>query len=189
MDSPTSTTSNTITKRFNRIYDDTWDRVNIYLTARARSIHDLHDLVQETYLELYRALERGVTPESTEAFVIHIAKQKLARYYSDMSETPFSLENNDSDYIDPVDQIALDRWVNTKTEDRTVDKLLIEQITHALPASPWPIRQIFYLRFHYGMTLPEIASELNLSVNQTRNHYYRTLQDLRDEYPDLVQGF
>lgn len=174
--------------RFNRIYDDTWERVNIYLTARARSLHDLHDLIQEVYLELYCALDRGVAPKNSEAFVIHIAKQKLASYYSDLDAAPLSMDHLEHDYIDPVDQVALERWVDSRVEDKTVESLLIGQITQDLPESPWPIRQIFYLRFHHGLTLPEIAQELDLSINQTRNHYYRTLQDLRESYPELIQG-
>ena len=173
--------------RFNRIYDDTWERVNIYLTARARSLHDLHDLIQEVYLELYRALDRGVAPKNSEAFVIHIAKQKLASYYSDLDAAPLSMDHLEHDYIDPVDQVALERWVDSRVEDKTVESLLIGQITQDLPESPWPIRQIFYLRFHHGLTLPEIAQELDLSINQTRNHYYRTLQDLRESYPELIE--
>lgn len=176
-----------VTDRFNRIYDDTWDQLNIYVTVRARSIHDLHDLIQETYLELYRALGRGVEPANPAAFVIHIAKQKLASYYSDLSETPFSLDSDESDYIDPVDQHSLDRWVSHRIEDAMAEKLIVEELTDSLPASPWPIRQIFYLRFHHGLTLPEIARELELTVNQTRNHYYRTLQDLRERYPELIE--
>lgn len=184
---PAASSAAHVTDQFNRIYDETWDQLNIYVTVRARSIYDLHDLIQETYLELYRALSRGVEPANPAAFVMHIAKQKLASYYSDLAETPFSLESDDSDYIDPVDQHSLDRWVSDRIEDVTAEKLAADQIMQSLPASPWPIRQIFYLRFHHGLTLPEIARELDLTVNQTRNHYYRTLQDLRERYPELIE--
>lgn len=43
---------------FNQIYDETSQKVLVYITARCSSTDQIGDLFQETYMELYRVLSR-----------------------------------------------------------------------------------------------------------------------------------
>lgn len=173
-----------VTEHFNRIYDATWERVRRYLYPRVRAPEDLADILQETYLELYRALERGNDPNNSEAFVMHIAKQKLARHYKAQSNHAIPIDWEDTP---EVDQYDLDRWLDESLEDQIVIEQLSNTILSELPREPWPIRQIFTCIFSMEMKMPEVASALDLSVNQVRNLYYRTLRDLRQRYAESSQ--
>ena len=77
------------TTLFNDIYDSTTRKVLVYITAKCSSPADIHDIFQETYMELYSILvKKGPDSiQNSEAFVMKLAKQKLSRYYSPVSYT------------------------------------------------------------------------------------------------------
>ena len=72
------------TTLFNDIYDSTNRKVLVYITAKCSSPADIHDIFQETYMELYSILVKKGPDyiQNSEAFVMKLAKQKLSRYYS-----------------------------------------------------------------------------------------------------------
>ena len=47
-----------ITHQFNEIYSDTWKTVLSYVTSKCSNTADIHDIVQDTYVELYKIMEK-----------------------------------------------------------------------------------------------------------------------------------
>ena len=70
--------------RFDEIYNSTSKTVLAFITAKCGRTADINDIFQDTYLELYQVLsKRGADyVKNDNAFMLHIAKQKIARYYS-----------------------------------------------------------------------------------------------------------
>ena len=69
---------------FNEIYDSTKNMTLAYITAKCRHVEDVNDIFQDTYTELFQVLtKRGPDYiKNSKAFVMRIAKRKIARYYS-----------------------------------------------------------------------------------------------------------
>ena len=72
-----------IDRAFHEIYDATYSRTAAYLTARCRQLSDVDDLLQETYLAIYRVLtaQGRSALENPEAYVISVAKTKIIDWY------------------------------------------------------------------------------------------------------------
>ena len=73
-----------IASRFGEIYNSTNKAVLTLITAKCGRTADISDIFQETYLDLYKILdERGADYViHKKAYVLRIAKRKIARYYS-----------------------------------------------------------------------------------------------------------
>ncbi|MBE6686122.1 MAG: hypothetical protein E7591_02715 [Ruminococcaceae bacterium] len=69
---------------FNELYDSTYQKTLIYVTAKCSKLHDVEDILQEIYTEVYSVLlNKGREYiQNEEAFVIKIAKTKIFRHYS-----------------------------------------------------------------------------------------------------------
>ena len=64
-----------IDKLFNEIYDSSFLAVMKYVSSKTGCAEDACDIVQETYLELYRVLSKGFYIKDYTAFAMHIAKK------------------------------------------------------------------------------------------------------------------
>ncbi len=68
-------------KKFEQIYNETYDNVLKYVICKCRNLSDVDDIIQETYLEFYRVLQRGKHILNKEAYIITIAKNKMIKYF------------------------------------------------------------------------------------------------------------
>ena len=90
--------------RFDEIYNNTNKAVLAFITAKCGRIADAGDIFQETYMELYRILDKHgadyVTNEK--ALVMRLAKQKLSKHYSLMERLRIfvSITTENDDEID-----------------------------------------------------------------------------------------
>lgn len=174
---------NNVTSRFNSIYDATNKQALSFITAKCGNIDDVSDILQETYMELYKVLsEKGSEYiENEEAFVIQIAKKKVYKHYtvtqkmkSDLSLTvvsggeEFDLLETEPDDIDIEDEICTNE--------------LVEEIWQHISKKSQEIRKIFYMRFSLDLSIREIAQLMSISESTVKNKLYRTIGEIRDFY-------
>jgi len=168
--------------RFDEIYDATHHAVRVFITAKCANTADIHDIFQETYMELYNLLlKRGVNYVTYEqALVIRIAKRKLAKYYSLTARIRNFIsttnKNKDEASVDFTEKEA-DAF---SLADFVVDDLVYENLRKIIRAKPDTVRKIFYLKYDSGLTITEIAQQLGLSESNVKNKLYRTLKELRE---------
>ena len=69
---------------FNQMYDETSQKVLIYITSKCGNPSDIQDIFQETYTELFFILKKrgGEYVQNSEAFAMQIAKQKVYGHYT-----------------------------------------------------------------------------------------------------------
>ena len=174
-------TNSNITSRFDEIYSSTQKSVLSFVTAKCRHTADIHDILQEIYLELYIILcKRGASYVKNEnAFVLKLARQKLSRYYSLLNKLRniFSLtaadsageETEVSDY--DVNGFLLEEFV--------VDNLMLEKVQQLITTKPENVKKVFYLFFIANLTIRETAKILSLGESNVKNMLYRTIKELR----------
>ena len=51
-------------KQFNEIYNKTYNQTLKYIICKCSNIEDVNDIIQETYLELYKAINNKKAPLS-----------------------------------------------------------------------------------------------------------------------------
>jgi RNA polymerase sigma factor (sigma-70 family) len=169
--------------RFDEIYNSTNKSVLALITAKCGRAADISDIFQETYMELYKVLsERGADyiNKNEKAFVMKIAKRKVAQYYSLLERlrifVSMSAKNEDGEEADLSDLDA-DAFL---TEDFTVNQALLETINQHIRSKPEDVQKVFYLMYDVDLTIPEIAKTLFMSESNVKNKLYRTLNEIRE---------
>ena len=69
-------------KDFEEIYNQTYDKTLKYIICKCSNIEDVNDLLQDTYVELYKILKRKryIVLENYSNYLIGIAKKKIQKY-------------------------------------------------------------------------------------------------------------
>lgn len=172
-----------ITHQFNEIYSDTWKTVLSYVTSKCSNTADIHDIVQDTYVELYKIMEkRGADYiKNPHALALRIAKQKVSRHYSLISRLRMFLPLAVSAGDDSEDNANLLKFEadDFLTEDFVVDRIVLEEVKRILFQKPQDVKKVFYLFYEVGLTIPEIAKALSMSESNVKHKLYRTLGELR----------
>ncbi len=127
-----------------------------WLRSRFKTEDDLDDVVQETYLRLLRARERGefVSPKS---FLFAVARNLALDRFRHRAVVPTeSLVENDA--LPVLEE-------GRGTPETVAHNQELELLTEAIQSLPDRCRQIFTLRKVYGLSQEQIATQLGISEN------------------------
>lgn len=167
-------------KQFDKLYDLTYDDVLKFVVCHCSNINDVNDIMQETYLELYKILNRKeLNQDNIKSFIKGIANNKLKKHYSILYKLQtislFSKNINDIELIDTItdnidiEKIVINDELSNKIWEFIKDKKLI-------------ISKIFFLHYYSNLTIKEISKHLNVSESYIKNCLYRTLKDLQNTF-------
>ena len=165
---------------FNKIYDDSYMPVLKYISSRTRTADDAADIVQETYLELYKVIGKKASYiNEPNGFVMNIAKKKLFSHYSlaEKLKTIIPLYKGKEDEVDPIDEIG-----SFEFEDSVIDNVLLENVWNYIMGFDETTRQIFILKYNYDISLDDIAVKLNLPLHTVRNKLYRSVERIKAKF-------
>lgn len=162
---------------FDRVYDKTKEKTLAYITAKCGNLSDIQDIFQETYSELYSIIKKKGENyfQNETAFVLYLAKKKLARHYGKRVIT-LPLYNDEGEDIELPDEMDI--------EDSLVDKDMVNRIFEKLSEKPIEIQKIFHLRFYFDMKLSEIAQLMNMSETNVKHKLYRTINEMRTYFTE-----
>ena len=158
------------------LYDEALPAVYGYVIRRAGDKNVAEDVTSETFLAaMDRA--RGDDPvEPTIAWLIGIARHKLADHWRKMQRTPTPVE-------DVPDQPGGDEW------DVHLDRMLAEFTLARLSSTH---RSVLTLRYVDDCTVPQCAELLGRTVTATEALLTRAKRAFRAAYPDhtapIVKG-
>lgn len=167
-------------KQFEIIYKGTYEDILKYIVCHSSNIADVNDILQETYLEFYRILERkNVSEEKIGAFLKGIAKNKIkkhyGRFYKIRTYSLFFKNEQEIEWIETVED-------DFDTLNFVINKELSKQVWEYIKKKKPLITKVFFLYYGLDLTIKEIANELNLSESKVKNILYRTLKELRDTF-------
>ena len=176
-----------IALRFDEIYKSTYKAALAYITAKCKNTADIADILQETYLELYKILiKRGADyVKNDEAFVIRIAKHKVFRHYSLLERirnvVSLNAKNEDSwsAFLLSDSEIS-----NFTLEDYIINRALFDEARKFILTKSDSVKKVFYLYYDVDLTIPEIAKALNMSESNVKQKLYRTLKELKNLFKE-----
>ena len=151
------------------LYDTALPQVYGYLVARCPSEALAEDLTAETFLAAVTAVRHGRVPRLTTAWLITVARNKLVDHWRRLAreERSLTLAHADDRVDDPWDEV-LDRG-------RALDVL----------AGLGPHHQAaLALRYLDGMSVPQVASELDRTVHATEALLVRARRSFRRAYDE-----
>lgn len=164
-------------KKFNEIYDNTYQHLLKFMICNCSNIEDVNDLIQDVYLEVYRSILRNKEIQDYDKYMIGIARNKLKKhyclFYKFQTRSLFSVKEDNIELIDTIeDDIDIEKIV-LKSDD-------LDRIWSYLKEKKIVIQRIFYLYYEMDFTIREIAQELDLKESYIKNGLYRTLKELQE---------
>ncbi len=164
-------------KKFNKIYDETYNNILKCVLCECSNISDVNDIIQEIYLEVYKKINDIENIQNIDAYIVGIAKNKVKKYYRFRYKFKIlSLNNeniNDEEFMDNIPS-------NINVENMIMEDNDLEIIWSFLKKKKIVVQKIFYLYYSMDFTIKEIASSLNKSESYIKNNLYRTLRELQN---------
>ncbi len=122
---------------------------------------EVDDLVQEVFLAAWRKLKELREPAAFGAWIVMIARNRVADFYRDRMESAELSEDNAGSAPGAPEQI---------------DAATVLRVIQSLPEA---YRETLVLRLVEGMTGPEIAERTGLSHGSVRVNLHRGMEQLR----------
>lgn len=160
---------------FNQLYEDTYEDILKYVVCHCSNIEDVHDMIQNIYIEILKRLEKNPNTVFNHAYIMGITKNKVNQYYRfHYKNRLFSFFSKKEDFslLDQIpDSIDIERET-IKQED-------INFIWGFLKSKKIIIIKIFFLYYYQDMKIKDIATYLHISETNVKNYLYRTLNQLK----------
>lgn len=163
---------------FEEIYHSTYHRTLSYIICKCSNIEDVNDLLQDTYVELYKILKRKkqIELDNYPNYIIGIAKKRIQRHYgilySFVSTSLFNHSEEEEYGLEIPDEIDV--------EAQTINKLNAEMVWEYIKRKDIKIVRVFYLYYYSGLTISQIAEKLEMTNSNVKNILYRTIKDIKE---------
>lgn len=162
-------------KKFEDIYNKTYNDVLKFIICKCFNIDDVNDIIQEVYIEVYKKVIDNDNIQDIPKYIMGIAKNKVRKHYRllyKLKRISIFNSNDDIEILDNLpDKIDVYKIV--------LDKSDIEFIWQFLKEKKLIIQKIFYLYYGLDFTIKEISQKLNISESNIKNYLYRNLKELQ----------
>ncbi len=163
--------------KFNSIYDKTYSDILKYVIIKCHNVNDANDILQETYLEFWKILNKKELSESNiKSYLIGIAINKIKKHYTLLEKIKtISLSQKDDKDIELIDKIE---------DNLNIDDLIIRNDdwdtiwNYIKGLKNQKIPKVFYLHYKLELSIKEISEVLKVSESYIKNLIYRTLKEL-----------
>lgn len=161
-----------ILEKFNELYNQTYQNTIKYIMLHCKDLDDMKDLIQDTYLEVYKSIYKNKEIKNEKAYVIGIAKNIMKKYYKNKSIYNILYQNDEI-----IDENTIKEDVDL--ELKFITKENVEKVWKYIENKDIKIQKIFYCYYHLDMKLTDIASEMQLNESTVKSYIYRTIKELR----------
>ena len=161
-------------RKFNKIYDETYSDVLRYVIIKCHNINDANDILQDTYLEFWKILNKKDIEESNiRSYLIGVAINKIKRYYSLLGriKTISFFDKDKNMDLDLKSNIDIENLVINNSDWNLIWDYIKNKKNQDIP-------KIFYLYYKLEMSIKEISEELEVTESYVKNLIYRTLKEL-----------
>ena len=155
------------------LYDEALPQVFGYLRPRCGDETVAEDLTAETFLAAVSAIERDTVPQLTVAWLIGVARHKLADHWRRKAREERKLRKVESEPTAESD----DPW------DARIDAAQAQEVLAGLGAHH---RAALTLRYLDGLPVPEVANHLGRTVHATEALLVRARTAFRNDYGEEV---
>lgn len=158
---------------FEAIYNDTYDNTLKFIVVKCNDIDNINDIIQDTYIELYKKLKKRMIDTNDEkAYIIGIARNVIKRYYKKEKKNEISIDNDDIN-------IEIDAEIDIEQDFITQSN--VEKVWNYMREKDVVTTKIFYLYFVLGYKIEEISRDLQINESTVKSRIYRTLKEIKEK--------
>jgi RNA polymerase sigma-70 factor (ECF subfamily) len=133
---------------------------------------DADDVVQETFIRVFRALPNFRFESSFRTWLITITTRQALNYRERVSKDHDSLDDTETSFEHPA--LRVEETQISSLLDQEARKLLAE----ALPKLPRRQQQALSLKLQHDWKYEQIAREMGTSVGSVKAHIFHAIQNL-----------
>lgn len=173
------------TRRFHSLYDETYEDCLRYVTSKCSRLEDIPDIMQDIYVEVLHTLRRkgpSYVAQDT-AFVLHVAKRILSKYYGLRRKFSdfLSLTAADEDDSEEFTEYALPD-PQASPEEQALTGAKVDAVVSFVHTKPVLTQKIFFLYYRFQMPLSAIAEELGCPESTVKSRLYRLTHQIRTDF-------
>ena len=166
---------------FQAVYDNSIRYINYSIHMSLKDADLLDDILQETYLEVYKNLKSLREPEAFKKWAVVIAHNKISRYYRVNKDSVFSSEEEMDAVIENEEEKKEDMLPEDALDNQETQRLILD-IINGLP----DLQRQTIIAFYYNqMSVSEIAEALGVPENTTKTNLSRGRKKIKDGVLEL----
>lgn len=166
----------------------------IYYVAYSilNNIQQAEDAVQETFITLYKNLEKlhSLATQELKRYILRVAKNKAIDSYRKNKRHETFLEEYERESTEAVDE-NIEEW-----EKRTMSEVQIDTLLKELNELNESNRQVFKYKVFYNLTYQEISSVMGITEANVRKQFERARKRVQnmiggiqhDEFKELQRN-
>lgn len=147
---------------------------------------DADDLVQETYLKVFRFFDKFEKDTNYKAWLFRILKNSYINDYRKSVKEPNKIDYEDVQNF--YENIRSDEVETRHYEQDAFSNLLDDEISNALTKLPEDFRTVIILSDIEGFTYDEIADFVDVPVGTVRSRLYRARKMLYAKLYDYAKN-
>ncbi len=167
MESDRSSHSNDLKKAFESLFAEYSDVIYRFCLYKTSDKNIAHDLTQDTFLRLWKAMNTGAEVEKPKQYIYQIARNLVIDYYK--KSKAVSLDALEEDGFEARE---------TSTGSEMLSELLL--LRDAIEKLEQDYQEVLYMRFIEDMTVENIADTLGVSANLVSVRINRGKKKLRE---------
>lgn len=140
------------------------------------SVQTAEDLVQETFIKVWKSLGKYDPKQSFRGWIFTIARNTTTDYMRKKKTIPFSVLSKDDDYLFE-DTLSDDAELPDETLAQLEDTASLEKILATLPID---YQIVLLLHYQEGLTFEEIGDVVDKPPNTVKSWHRRALIQLRE---------
>lgn len=161
---------------FDTIYNESKKYVYYTILKTVGDKDTADDIMQETYLDVYKSLSQLQNPEVFKIWTARIAQHKISRYFQKKIPNLFSTEEELDDSVGEL----VEEDTSALPEESMVNKevqRLISDIINELPEN----QRSAVISFYYNqMSISEIAEAMEVPENTVKTYLFRGKKKIKD---------
>ncbi len=165
-----------IKKKFEEVYEEEVDSLFRYCTLRVGSKAQAKDIVQDVFVELWQAYNKGDEIKNPRAFLFTILRHRIIDWYR--KKKTLSLESimrtgDGEHHFEPPSR---------ESGEAIMLSVEVRQAIEAINSLPSNYREAVYLRVVEDLSPPQIAQILNTNANIVSIRINRGLKKLKEKW-------
>ena len=166
---------------FQAVYDNSVRYVNYSILMSLQDKGLAEDILQETYLEVYKNLKSLKDPEAFKKWAVVIAHNKISRYYRNNKDSVFSSEEEMETVIGSEEEENANMLPEDALDNQETQRLILD-IINGLPE----IQRETVISFYYNqMSITEISDALGVPENTTKTNLSRGRKKIKNGVLEL----